>query len=292
MNPNTSSTAALAGAAKWANWDCKLTAGLVKLGQRCVERVRQPHHLGNVFADESPGRELVGGMAVWNCSTFGIRNLNDLTTDYIPQTREWRQVRFLGVCVPDLGWEQSGGESVTAVAGVVGRLWARRSAGARPGRTVESVSWGGCEGRHKGEERVKRSEERVRQLCLSGTVSGTGGTWSGWTPSIGHRLRISTPGRRGMLLGGALRGRSPRTREGRIGPTAQNCSGQWSEKTPTLPETGTGTDRGLAAIKRYARVCPHLGCASWVACVSVFGAGEGRHKVCRYGCEREGGWFT
>ena len=26
-------------------------------------------------------------------------------------------------------------------------------------------------------------------------------------------------------LGGALRGRSPRTREGRIGPTAQNCSG-------------------------------------------------------------------
>ena len=24
---------------------------------------------------------------------------------------------------------------------------------------------------------------------------------------------------------GALRGRSPRTREGRIGPTAQNCSG-------------------------------------------------------------------
>ena len=31
-----------------------------------------------------------------------------------------------------------------------------------------------------------------------------------------------------MLLGGALRGRSPRTREGRIGPTAQNCSSQWS----------------------------------------------------------------
>ncbi len=29
-------------------------------------------------------------------------------------------------------------------------------------------------------------------------------------------------------LGGALRGGSPRTREGRIGPTAHNCSGQWS----------------------------------------------------------------
>ena len=52
-------------------------------------------------------------------------------------------------CIPDLGWEQSGGESVPTVAGVVCRLWARRSAGARPGRTVESVSWGGCEGRHK-----------------------------------------------------------------------------------------------------------------------------------------------
>ena len=30
-------------------------------------------------------------------------------------------------------------------------------------------------------------------------------------------------------VGGALRGRSPRTREGRLGPTAQKCSGQWSE---------------------------------------------------------------
>ena len=47
-----------------------------------------------------------------------------------------------------LGWEQFGGESVPAAAGVVYRLWARRSVGARPGRTVEAVSWGGCEGGH------------------------------------------------------------------------------------------------------------------------------------------------
>ena len=53
------------------------------------------------------------------------------------------------VCIPDLGWEQSGGESVPAAAGVVYRLWARRSAGARPGRTAAFFSWGGCEGRHK-----------------------------------------------------------------------------------------------------------------------------------------------
>ena len=52
-------------------------------------------------------------------------------------------------CIPDLGWEQSGGESAPAVAGVVEHLWARRSAGARPGRTAESVSWGRYEGRHK-----------------------------------------------------------------------------------------------------------------------------------------------
>ena len=64
-------------------------------------------------------------------------------------TRIWR--RFAGLfrmCIPDSVWERSGGESAPAVAGVVYRLWARRSAGAWSGRTVESVSWGGCEGRH------------------------------------------------------------------------------------------------------------------------------------------------
>ena len=56
---------------------------------------------------------------------------------------------FPGGCIPDLEWEQSDGETVPAVAGVVNRLWARPSAGARPGGRVESGSWGGCEGRHK-----------------------------------------------------------------------------------------------------------------------------------------------
>ena len=41
------------------------------------------------------------------------------------------------------------GESLPGVVGVVCRMWARRSAGGRPGRTVESVSWGGCEGRNR-----------------------------------------------------------------------------------------------------------------------------------------------
>ena len=50
--------------------------------------------------------------------------------------------------MPDLGWEQSGGESMPAVAEKVFRLLARRSACAWPGRTVEFVSRG-CEGRRK-----------------------------------------------------------------------------------------------------------------------------------------------
>ena len=57
----------------------------------------------------------------------------------------------------------------------------------------------------------------------------------GWDRGVG----VSQPGGRGTWWNtgtrwirhvageGALRGRSPRTREGRIGPTARNCSGQW-----------------------------------------------------------------
>ncbi|MYC23444.1 MAG: aldehyde dehydrogenase, partial [Caldilineaceae bacterium SB0662_bin_25] len=37
-------------------------------------------------------------------------------------------------------------------------------------------------------------------------LRGSGGAWFGETPSTGHLLRISTPGRRGMLLGGGVGG--------------------------------------------------------------------------------------
>ena len=94
-----------------------------------------------------------------------------------------------------LGWEQSGGESAPAVVGTVTVFGREAVLAPGPGRTVESVGWGGCEGRHKGEERVERSEERVTRFCLSKIGSGTGGTWSGWTPSIRHLSPISTPGR-------------------------------------------------------------------------------------------------
>ena len=60
---------------------------------------------------------------------------------------------------------------------------------------------------------------------------------------------------------GALRGRSPRTREGRIGPTARNCSSQWS-----VVREGANSDAELMArwvgfrsdLKR-GEVRPHFG---------------------------------
>ena len=54
-----------------------------------------------------------------------------------------------------------------------------------------------------------------------------------------------------------MRGRSPRTREGRIGPTAQNCSGQWSVAALILAETRMGTDHGLGGsrgIREFAAI--------------------------------------
>ncbi len=51
------------------------------------------------------------------------------------------------MCIPDLGWEQAGGESVTEVDGRVYRLLARRSACAWPGPATAFVCRG-CEDRH------------------------------------------------------------------------------------------------------------------------------------------------
>ena len=61
-------------------------------------------------------------------------------------------------------------------------------------------------------------------------TTGVGGS----TVAAGRQGHIATHSLRREVLGGALRGRSPRTREGRIGPTAQKTSGQWSE-TPKDP---------------------------------------------------------
>ena len=87
-----------------------------------------------------------------------------------------------------------------------------------------------------------RGQAQGRQLLGSG---GAGGTWSGWTRSIRHPFEYRHPADEAWPgLGGALRGRSPRTREGRLGPTAQNCSGQWSVVSESSDGWATGVEEG------------------------------------------------
>ena len=81
---------------------------------------------------------------------------------------------------------------------------------ARHGLAVESVSWA-REGRHK--------------AGTYGDLMGLAGRGQTRHVGLGACSNIDTRPTRDVVGEGALRGRSPRTREGRIGPTAQNCSG-------------------------------------------------------------------
>ena len=164
-----------------------------------------------------------------------------------------QRARFSG-CIPDSWWEQSGVESATAVAGVAYRLWARRSAGAKSGRTVASASWGGCEGRHK--------------AGSCGDLMGQAGRGLAGHVRIGTCYEYRHPvdeARHG--LGGALRGRSPRTREGRLGPTAQ-MRGERGEKRVTGSSGADGNgDRSWSELcQRIARVHPHFGMHTFCVC--------------------------
>ena len=80
---------------------------------------------------------------------------------------------------------------------------------AQPGLTVESVSWA-YEGRHK--------------AGTYGDLMGLAGRGLARHVRLGTCSNIVTRSARHVVGGGALRGRSPRTREGRIGPTAHNGS--------------------------------------------------------------------
>ena len=161
-----------------------------------------------------------------------------------------KQIKFLGISMIWGGNSLAGNQCQRRLKLFTGF---GRYAWQPPGR------WGGCEGRHRGEERVKRSEERVRQSCLSGTGSGTGGTWSGWTPSIGHLSPISTPGRRGMLLGGGVAGAEPPHKGGPNRPDRPEM--QWSVVSGLTTgwdgsEDWTRVSRYVVSTKEY----PHLGC--------------------------------
>ena len=73
-----------------------------------------------------------------------------------------------------------------AVAGIDCRLLKRRRAAAKPGLGGRSVDLG--------------NPGQAQDLSAGG-FDGTGGTWSGWKPSIRHLLRKTTPGRVGSRGG-------------------------------------------------------------------------------------------
>ena len=118
------------------------------------------------------------------------------------QVRMWRVHRSLGVGTVWRWISASGGWNCLPS---LGETQCRRQAWPK----VESVSWGGCEGRHKG--------------GTYGDLMGPAGS------GLARHLRFSTCYEYRHQVGeagcwpGALRGRSPRTREGRIGPTAQTA---------------------------------------------------------------------
>ncbi len=101
---------------------------------------------------------------------------------------------------------------VGAGFGAVGEVgfWLGTRAGTRPAPTgVFEGEDGEGGGRRQGQGRHLRG------------FGGVGGGWVGGVLSVGHLSNIGTRSVRDVVGEGALRGRSPRTREGRIGPTAQ-----------------------------------------------------------------------
>ena len=128
-------------------------------------------------------------------------------------------------------------------------LLARRSAGARPGLTVASVSWA-CEGRHKAgtyRELTGLKERSVANPSRAGT-----------RPECGHQVGEACC-RRGGVAGAEPPHKGGPNRPDRPEQQWSVVSGQWSDTAFALPETGTGTDCGMVEAQRHAKVCPHIG---------------------------------
>ena len=121
------------------------------------------------------------------------------------------------MCCPLLGWESSGVESRPAVAGIAetraavdsglglqGR-WGAVGAGRTCGRLAMRTHGGIVSAAHR--QRVESAYARWRR-------DGSPLYWAALDPTYGARRGVR----------GALRGESPRTREGRNGPTVER---QW-----------------------------------------------------------------
>ena len=178
-------------------------------------------------------------------------------------------------CIPEWGWEQSGGESMTAVVEIVCPFFERGGAGGKSKRKVGSVVWG------------------AQGLTVRG-FDGTGGTWSGWTPSIRHLLRISTPGRVGSRggvagaepphKGGPTRPDRPKARRERRGVRRENYRflclrvDRGRDMAPLLPE-------GQESSPQYwdAHSMPEVvGSGCVMGDGAIGNSRKGTHRVCHY----------
>ncbi len=152
------------------------------------------------------GRWRRGGSKSTFQDSVPVLRLRGCETAFIPeQVRMWRVHRSLGVGTVWRWISASGGWNCLPS---LGETQCRRQAWPYSGVRQLGRVRGQAQGRH-----------------LRGP-DGTGGTWSGQTPSIRHLLRISTPGRRGMLLAGGVAGAEPPHKGGPNRPDRPNCSSQ------------------------------------------------------------------
>ena len=156
-------------------------------------------------------------------------------------------------CIPDFGvgtvWRgigASGGWNCY-------RLWARRSVGAGPGRTLASVSWGGCEGRHRAG--TKGDPMRLAGRGLAGHFRL--GTCHHYRHQVGEAC----------CRRGGVAGAEPPHKGGPNRPDRPEL--QWSVVSCQLSVDGDGAysggnwngiDRGFGASKGIREFTPILGC--------------------------------
>ena len=112
---------------------------------------------------------------------------------------------------------------------------------------------------------------------------GNGGRGLAKPFRLGTCWNIDTRSTRHVVGEGALRGRSPRTREGRIGPTARNCSGQWS----VVSEGPFAASRGCAewpcpsCCLRCRRTRLHFGMHPSISCETCEILAYHARELCR-----------
>ena len=165
-----------------------------------------------------------------------FNNLESLKTPAIPNSGSFPRVhRRFG-----LGTVRR--ESVPAVAGIFCHLLARGSTGARPGRRVETVNWGGCEGRHR-----------------AGTYGGLMGLAG---RGLARHLRLGTwhqyrhPVDKACCRRGGVAGAEPPHKGGPKRPDRPKIQGLGARGQGLVVSDGNTFDSELSA--RWERLCCYL----------------------------------